>query len=183
MDGSVLDVGCGDAFLRSHVGEYIGIDIAGDPDIRTDLNDGSIPVKDESFDCVVCTDVLEHVDSLHALFDELWRCTRRYVIVSLPNCWPPVVKKSILMRKDGIKFYGLSPDRSLDRHKWFFNITETVDFISEVCGEGTLVVKEMEVYYGKLWKRAIGALLSPSAVLNNLVGEVLWVVLEKKGGG
>ena len=36
-------------------------------------------------DCVVCTDVLEHVNNLHEVFEELIRITKRYVIISVPN--------------------------------------------------------------------------------------------------
>lgn len=59
LQGCILDVGCGDAYLKELVGgEYIGIDITGEPDVIFNLDQGKLPFNDNSFDCVVCTDVL-----------------------------------------------------------------------------------------------------------------------------
>lgn len=183
LQGKVLDVGCGDAYLRPFVDDYTGVDIVGAPDVRADLDSGVLPFGGATFDCVVCTDVLEHVDALHTLFGELLRCTRRYVVLSLPNCWPPVVKRSLLMSKAGVKFYGLPLKKPMDRHKWFFNISESVDFIRGVSGSdkaSNVEVVKMDVFYGKRWKRIIGRFFDADRALNNLFGEALWVVLEKR---
>ena len=53
----ILDVGCGDAYLKELVGsEYAGIDFAGKPDVIFDPEQEKLPFKDNSFDCVVCTE-------------------------------------------------------------------------------------------------------------------------------
>jgi 2-polyprenyl-3-methyl-5-hydroxy-6-metoxy-1,4-benzoquinol methylase len=63
LEWSVLDVGCCEAYLKRHItGEHVGVDIAGSPDIFVDLEKGKMPIKDDSFDCVVCTDVLERIN-------------------------------------------------------------------------------------------------------------------------
>ena len=55
--GRILDVGCGDAHLKELVSnEYVGIDITGKPDVVFDIEQGKLPFKNNSFDCVVYTD-------------------------------------------------------------------------------------------------------------------------------
>ncbi|MBI3769306.1 MAG: methyltransferase domain-containing protein [Deltaproteobacteria bacterium] len=55
------------------------------PDHRA-VAPGRLPFADESFDVVLCLDVLEHVavDERRALLDELARVTRRFVLLAAP---------------------------------------------------------------------------------------------------
>jgi SAM-dependent methyltransferase len=81
--GDVLDVGCGQSPYRFLLDEettrYVGIDILdGDrfdsSGADTILFDGAeIPFPDRSFDAVVCTEVLEHVEDFQGLVDEVHR--------------------------------------------------------------------------------------------------------------
>ena len=85
---SVLDVGCFDAPLRTLLGSsvYTGVDMAGKPDIQLHLEKAArLPFGDRTFRAVLCIDVLEHLDNLHAVFGELVRVAKQYVIISLPN--------------------------------------------------------------------------------------------------
>lgn len=87
MSGRVLDVGCGEMPFRGLLGpgaSYTGIDVpAADdfgmtrsPDI-VDFDGRTIPFPDESFDEVLCTEVLEHVEDPAALIAEMRRVLRR----------------------------------------------------------------------------------------------------------
>jgi 2-polyprenyl-3-methyl-5-hydroxy-6-metoxy-1,4-benzoquinol methylase len=77
---------------------------------------------------VVCIDVLEHLDNLHRMFDELVRVSCGHVIVSLPNCWSGA--RLALSRGTGtIGHYGLPLTRPVDRHKWFFSVSEAHEFL------------------------------------------------------
>jgi SAM-dependent methyltransferase len=86
MTGSVLDVGCGEMPFRGFLPtghRYTGIDIAvaGDFGMRQHADivgfDGlTIPFPDESFDHVLCTEVLEHAENPLALISEMHRVLR-----------------------------------------------------------------------------------------------------------
>jgi SAM-dependent methyltransferase len=86
-----------------------------------------LPFEDRAFDSVLCSDVLEHLDTLHRVFGELVRVTRKYLVVSLPNNWTNA-RRAIERGKGSFAFYGLPADRPRDRHKWFFGLTEAHDF-------------------------------------------------------
>ena len=135
LTGSILDVGADECHLKSHLDEdtsYLGIGLGGTPDRQVDLENG-VPFPDNSFDCVLCLDVLEHLENIHDVFDELCRIAKKYVILSLPN--PHMVllnyKKAELNYSDEqhIKFYGLPLEKPADRHRWFFSGEEACRFI------------------------------------------------------
>lgn len=130
LSGSVLDVGCDEAHLKHLVPgiRYTGVDVGGKPDIVIDLETVQrLPFEDRAFDTSLCSDVLEHLDSLHRVFAELVRVTRGHLIISLPNNWTNA-RRAIERGKGSFAFYGLPPERPKDRHKWFFGLTEARDF-------------------------------------------------------
>lgn len=86
MQGKVLDVGCGEMPFRGLLGKnasYTGIDVpvADDfgmskhPDI-VPFDGQTIPFEDSSFDHVICTEVLEHVEDPGSLIAEMNRVLR-----------------------------------------------------------------------------------------------------------
>lgn len=130
---SVLDVGCFRKHLRNQVsGKYVGVDLYGDPNLIVDLEEGVLPFPDASFTTVVCTDVLEHLENIHQIFDECLRVSDTWLIISLPNCygafWRPLITGHFL---DAKKYYGLPVTKPIDRHRWYFNSSEAVRFIHQ----------------------------------------------------
>ncbi|MCP4762558.1 MAG: class I SAM-dependent methyltransferase [archaeon] len=129
----ILDVGCDKAVLKTLIKdiEYVGIDIGGTPDICINLEKiQCLPFDDESFDCVVCADVLEHIDNLHLIFSELLRVCKKYTIIAWPNNW--VSARLPIERGHGsFKHYGLPVEKPQDRHKWFFSFVEAKNFIHD----------------------------------------------------
>jgi ubiquinone/menaquinone biosynthesis C-methylase UbiE len=96
----VLDVGCGDGSLAEDLRRRTGAALTmADLSWRrveraTGRNPGSaaaqasiygLPWRDRSFDLVVCTDLLEHLDDPAAAMAELVRVSARHVLVSVPN--------------------------------------------------------------------------------------------------
>jgi len=141
---SLLDVGCYNADFKKYISpeiKYAGIDIAGTPDYLINLDTiDKLPFENNSFDTIVCADVLEHLEQIHLIFDELCRVSSRYLIITLPNAYASIpeflLKKkytaSFEKRKQNgkySKFYGLPYEKPEDRHRWFFSYDEAVEFV------------------------------------------------------
>lgn len=98
---NVLDVGCGEGFILSKLREegigtsWQGIDYSKEAveigkKIHPFLNlkQGSIydsKFQDNSFDLVVCTEVLEHLEDPKKALGEVLRISQKYVLLSVPN--------------------------------------------------------------------------------------------------
>jgi SAM-dependent methyltransferase len=93
----VLDVGAGEGYFtrlmlergyRAEACDYLSdsFRVPGVPFHRADLND-SIPLPDESFDCAVAIEVIEHVENHTRFVRELLRVVKRggTVIITTPN--------------------------------------------------------------------------------------------------
>lgn len=88
----ILDVGCGDMYLSKVLPQYSweGIDINTEKApkaIKHDISSPPYPLKSDSFDMVVCSEVLEHVWDLNVIHLEVKRLLKRNgtYIVSTPN--------------------------------------------------------------------------------------------------
>jgi dolichol-phosphate mannosyltransferase len=82
--GRTLDVGCGSSVILQSLNNAIGLDVRANK-LRymrrygVPLVQGSVvalPFTEESFDCVVCSQVIEHVPADPAIFSELTRVLR-----------------------------------------------------------------------------------------------------------
>ncbi len=182
--GRVLDIGCDDAYLRKILpeGDYTGLDIGGEPDIRLNLEEiERLPFEDSCFDCVVSLDVLEHLDNLHHIFGELIRVTRRYLIISFPNNWVNA-RRPIERGKGSFGHYGLPLERPQDRHKWFFSLAEAKEFVEGQVRKYPLLLLELRVSEKPrsfvIWAFRRLHYPSPERYLNRYA-HTLWVVLEK----
>jgi SAM-dependent methyltransferase len=120
----------------------MGVDVCGQPDLLLNLEQiEQLPFADRSFDCVVCCEVLEHLDNLYFIFSELVRVTRRYLIISLPNNWGNA-RRPIARGHGCIGHYGLPLQAPPDRHKWFFALSEAKHFLDSKAAEYKLRVLE-----------------------------------------
>ena len=113
LQGRILDVGADACHLKPHLSPetiYCGIGFGEGVDRVVDLERELIPVLSESFDCVLCLDVLEHVENIHAVFDDICRVTRRFAVISLPNAWLDfynMLRHGDYRPGQPMKFYGL----------------------------------------------------------------------------
>ena len=186
LTGSVLDVGCYEAPLRQMLKgvEYVGVDIAGKPDHFIDLEAiQRLPFDDGQFHCVLCVEVLEHLDSLHRLFDELVRVSSRYLIVSLPNCWC-AARRQIELGSGKISHYGLTATRPVDRHKWFISMTQAREFFeAKATGGLKLLDLCMAEKPRPALLRGLRHLLYTGESYSNRYAHTLFAVYEKAPPG
>ena len=121
---SILDVGCGEGitlskFEKEGIGKKLfGIDYSDDalkigkkiyPHLN--LKKGNIydiKEKDNSFDLVMATEVLEHLDDPEKALKELIRVSRKYVMLSVPN--EPFFIGANLLRGKYLKGFGNHPE-------------------------------------------------------------------------
>jgi SAM-dependent methyltransferase len=186
----ILDVGADECHLTKHLpstSQYWGIGLGGSPDQQVNLEKEVIPFPDRSFDCVLCLDVLEHLDNIHAVFDEICRVSSRYVIISLPNPWEGFL--AMLQAADykpgiPIKFYGLPLEKPEDRHKWFFSIQEAENFIRYRAALNGMAVLEMDIMGENAEKEDWTGMTRPQYIREgippkNILGQSIWAVLER----
>jgi SAM-dependent methyltransferase len=93
--GKLLDIGCGnkpyEIWCKEFVSEYIGCDIVQSSSNRVDVLSpaNNIPIESESFNTVLSTQVIEHVEDHQGLANEAYRLLKQdgYFIVSGPMYW------------------------------------------------------------------------------------------------
>lgn len=148
LRGSVLDVGCDQKQLLRAVGaceRYVGVDLDPKADVVLNLDREDLPFEAGSFDTVVCTDVLEHLERIHAVFERICRVARRHVIVSLPNPVRTLMLAMLEGSQGRLKFYGLPVDEPPDRHRWFFGYEEAAEFLRVRGARNGLGIEQMDV--------------------------------------
>lgn len=91
LEGTVLDVGCGDkpyaSWLSDRCTAHIGLDVVSGPKVDHVIREGERwPLDDESCDAVLCTQVLEHARDLDNVLREITRVLRRQgtVVATVP---------------------------------------------------------------------------------------------------
>ncbi len=142
LGGSVLDVGCDQRQLLGHLPagvRYTGLDMGPPADVvlNLDVEGAVLPFGDRCFDTVLAADVLEHLERIHAVFDEFCRVAAGRVVISLPNPVHNFVDALAAGQGGRLKFYGLPVDPPRDRHRWFFGAEEAAQFLrvrGERCG-------------------------------------------------
>jgi len=197
---SVLDAGCDRKKLKEFLSDrinYVGIDISGAPDIHFDLDkEGKLPFKDNSFDLVVCADVLEHLENIHFIFDELIRVSNKYILLSLPNPLSGVFSYFLGKKYSGnfekqkkfgkyMKFYGLSLEKPKDRHRWFFSTEEAIDFIKYRLEDKNFKIEKIlyTIDFQKGFKKMLKVILcgfNRQRLLNLFNGTTWFLIREKK---
>lgn len=121
---SVLDAGAGEGFTlvklaRCKIGKRVeGVDNSeravkigkkmypGLNLIQGDIY--NLPYKDNSFDIVLCTEVLEHLEDPGRALEELKRVTKKYIMLTVPN--EPFFRLANFFRGKYISNFGNHPE-------------------------------------------------------------------------
>jgi len=113
---TVLDAGCGEGFVSGRLGDryLVGTDISGgvlgvarqnSPGVSLACSDiYHMPFRSNSFDLVMATEVLEHLDEPEKAMIEAARLTKRYCLFSVPN--EPYFRFMDLLRGKNISRLG-----------------------------------------------------------------------------
>ncbi len=117
---SILDVGCGEGFILERLREdKIGEELTGIDFSRNAIQIGkkmhpalslkrgtiyNIPFKPNSFDLVICSEVLEHLEHPEKALSEIQRVTKNNCIISVPH--EPWFMLANLMRAKNISRWG-----------------------------------------------------------------------------
>jgi hypothetical protein len=153
---SVVDIGSGASSIvfREALGSrFQSVDfnsVRAEQDYYVDLENSRLPFRDGEFETVLCFDNLEHLENCYEMFDELIRISSKYIIVSLPNNWPTIIKSVLhgrnITHRTG---YGLPPEKPAPgvRHKWFFNLEEAENFIRAAASRNRCQIRELDFVY------------------------------------
>ncbi len=149
---TVLDVGCRDGILKSHIPsnlKYTGIDICDGPMVNKvcDVEKG-IPFEDSSFDTVVALDLLEHTNNIFFVFDELVRVARKQVIIILPNIYHWRLRVRFLFGFEMGK-YILPKEPIVDRHRWLTSYNSIERFSKHMAQKFSLRLQSKVIYGGR----------------------------------
>jgi SAM-dependent methyltransferase len=159
----LLDVGCGakpyEPFFHDAVAEYVGVDVA-NPAAELEGTVEDIPVPDESFELVLCTQTLEHVGDPAQGVRELRR-------VVAPG-------GRVLASTHGVQVYHPNPD---DLWRWTHAglerlFRENGDWsavtVTPASGTTACIGMLVSIYIHLLAKRArVGVLAAPLIVATN----------------
>ena len=179
---SVLDIGCDDNKLKSRWGsKVLGIDIGGNPDQIVNLEQEKLSRFDNaSFDLLVCIDLLEHIDNLHAVLDDMIRVSKSRIIISLPNCGHFFRIMPVVFGISTGKYYGLPVDPPKDRHKWYFTWRELHHFFKVYAKRNNLLIESEFLSYGyrSVIRRVLLKIVSFVLPITTF-SQGYWIVLKK----
>lgn len=121
---TILDAGCGEGFTmdklsKNGIGEKTeGVEYSKEAILLGEklfpnltFRQGSVyelPYKDKSFDLVVCTEVLEHLEEPARALREMLRVSKKYLIISTPN--EPFFMMSNFLRGKNMMQFGNDPE-------------------------------------------------------------------------
>ena len=187
--GSVIDLGCSDAYLKIAIkpNRYLGVGIDEDPtcadmdanqiDVVFDLDtDKKWPWKDREFELCVASQVLEHILRVKNACKEIKRITRSRILIGLPN--------DMRLENRVFSLFGRNPLGVSERaHCRLFDTRNAKSWVESMFGDDFEVKKVMLFYASRgnrILPRKLQSLVANSAP-NLFAGEIYFLLQRKKG--
>jgi hypothetical protein len=114
------------------------IDMQGDCDLTVNIDTlDSLPFKDNHFDAACAFDVLEHLENFHLLNEEMFRVSKDYMLISLPNSVTELFEGFLQNKPQQTPdpdrgtfsiFYGLPLRPPADRHRWWLYFEDIIRY-------------------------------------------------------
>ena len=185
IKGIVLDFGCGNKPYKDlfNFENYIGLDIEKSGHGHTNENidifyDGKkIPFKDEYFDSIFSSEVLEHVENLNEILEEIYRVLKRdsYALITSPFIWDEHE-----VPYDFVRFTSFGINSLFEKHNFkVINIDKSTNNVETIFQMINAYIYQYILPKNKYWKFILTILLiSPL----NILGLLLSGILPKKQG-
>ncbi len=92
LKGRLLDLGCGDSPYRKYMGcdQYVGFERDARDNVQVTGEGEMLPFRNEVFDSLASTEVLEHIYRFQQCVSEMYRVLKKDGIayISVPMLWP-----------------------------------------------------------------------------------------------
>jgi hypothetical protein len=183
----VLNLGGGQKrYLKDTKFKVTEVDIEGDNDLNLDLDKiDKLPFETNSFDVSIALDVLEHLENFHLLVDEMNRVSKKYIIISLPNCFPLFYeilmnnnKKNSMQNGYYHKFYGLPLTKPIDRHRWFLTIGDIERFFYSIAEKNNFKI-DILLPKSKSFKSKVLNLFLNHRLKKEILTKYVWIIIKK----
>lgn len=184
VNGRILDMGSREDHIKELLGKSCVQLDKNNPDLPVfDWEKSPLPFADGSIDTVVCMDTLEHINDIHTALNDIFRVSKRNVVISLPNCWRKTWSKFLRGYGSGAS-YGLPPEKPHDRHKWFFTSEDIDNFIAYNAKKNGWRVDRV-VYHApqtRFWHKVVFPIMTTIApvYMKNLLVETVFYALSKE---
>jgi len=135
---SILDLGCRDKLLKNYINDdikYTGVDFEASEDVISYNLENGIPCNDNSYECVLALDVLEHLENIHYMIEEMKRVSKKEIIIALPNLYYYRFRFKYLFGYSLGAKYDLPLNKILDRHRWLTSYNNSKYFIENSFAE------------------------------------------------
>lgn len=131
----LIEVGAGQGVLRDRSPkniEYYSVDMGKGHDYQFDLNEGKMPIKDKTFDVLVCLETLEHVLYPERVIKEFKRITKdnAIFILSMPNeynFWQRIMYLFAIKSKTNMPFKVIEENLHIHTPR----VTDIISFFSK----------------------------------------------------
>lgn len=174
--GKLLDVGSGPSpysfIFRNRISNHVRIDherVSHEPDVVCDVSE--MPVKDNSIDCILCTQLLEYILEPHQLIDNFSRIIKPggKVLLSAPFIYPVHHKSLDYFRYTDSCLRKLFQDRA-------FDIIQC-----KPLGGFFVTIIQLATHYITYWmfRGAVKILVLPMLLVSNITLNMIALLLDR----